>query len=688
MNNVKISNHPPLENQKKVVDLFNQKRYQEAETAAQKITNIYSKSGFGWKILGAIFFCTQRYEEALSALLQANQLSPNDAECLNTLGLALQALDRINDALICFNRAIEIDSDYALAFNNLGTVLSNLGRLEEALSCYDRALNLIPDSANFYSNKALTLYYLGRTEASLMAFNHALIYEPKNVEILNRRGILLERLGFYQEALASYNAALAIKPDMADALSNKGNILKDQGLLQKADDYYNQALRIQPSLREAWHNRLLNINYRSDLLRNEIFEAHRDFDCQLASKIMQLPAIKDWDRDPQRRLRVGLVSGDFRYHSVAFFLHGIFRYLDRKFFELFCYMTSHDRDDVTKIFKSQSDEWRDVARFSSRALANQIRTDHVDILIDLSGHTAGNMLLTFAAKAAPIQVTWLGYPNTTGLSAIDYRLVDAITDLAGDADMYHTECLVRLPYGFLCYTPPEKAYLLPTGNPPCLNQSNIHFGSFNTLAKLTPATLDLWSQVLNAVPTAYLVLKTPKATDTRIWEHVIAEFAQRGIAQERLKLFGRVASPIDHLSLYQQIDIALDSYPYTGTTTTCEALFMGVPTITLAGDRHAARVGASILTHANLSELIAYSPDEYVQLAVSLANDQSRLLHWRTRLREQFECSPLRDEIGFTRTFEAALRQMWQLWCAGETPRAFNANIHASLPLAKAGLKY
>lgn len=669
MEPVTVSLEPPLSEQQQLIVLFNQKRYTEAETIARNMVTVYANSAFSLKILGAILVSTQRHEEALPILLYANQLSPNDAECLNTLGSALQPLRRLDEALICFQRAVELNPNYALAYNNLGAALSDMGRTQESLPFYEKALTLSPESADFFSNQALALYHLGCPDTALNAFNRALIYAPRNAEILNKRGILLERLGRYREALESYEKALDIKPDMADALSNKGNVLKDQGLLLEADQCYSAALCIQPDLREAWHNRLFNMNYRSDIKRQEIFKAHLDFDQKIAAKVIPLSTIKNWNRDLNRRLRLGFVSGDFRQHSVAFFIHPILKRLNREKFELFFYMTCHDHDEMTRTFQLLADHWIDAFRFGARALANQIRSDCIDILFDLSGHTESNALLAFAAKPAPIQITWIGYPNTTGLSAMDYRLVDAITDPVGQADAYHTERLIRLPHGFLCYRPLDTSYVLATGQPPFLKHGFVHFGSFNTLAKLTTITLNLWSEILHAVPKSRLVLKTPRTADTCIWERIILEFQQRGIESERLVLLGRAASQSEHLTLYQHIDIALDSYPYNGTTTTCEALFMGVPVITLAGDRHAARVGASLLTQVGLSELVAYSPLEYVQLAVKLATNQKQLVQWRTKLRDQLQRSVLCDEIGFTYTLENILHQIWHAWCIGEIPQ-------------------
>jgi predicted O-linked N-acetylglucosamine transferase (SPINDLY family) len=663
---------PTPSEQDAVIGLFNQGRYLEAEAAARRLTENYPEAMFGWKILGTSLVKSNQHEAAFPLLLEANRIAPGDAECINSLGSALQHLGRLEEALACFERAVELRPDYALAHNNQGAVLSDMGRFEAALACYEQALSIAPNSAEVHDNLGLTMHLMGRDEDALACFERVLAIKPETVDALNKRGILLQNFGRFDDALISLDQALAIKPDSADALNNRGNILKDQGYLDEAMDCYRRAVEIQPDLIEPWHNRLLCLNYQADIPREKVFAEHRAFEQYQAAKVFRLPPLATLDRDPERRLRIGLVSGDFRQHSVAFFLLPVMERLDRQRFQVFCYMTSHRRDDVTRTFRALADGWVDSAGLGARALANRIRADGIDLLLDLSGHTEGNFLLAFAAKPAPVQITWIGYPNTTGLTAMDYRLVDAVTDPPGEADADHSECLIRLPSGFLCYRPWDAGLALPVGPLPCLETGGITFGSFNNLAKLTPITLDLWGELLRAMPDARLLLKTPTTAEIQVWDRLVARFARQGIAPERLEALSRTPDYAEHLRLYQRIDIALDPFPYHGTTTTCEALFMGVPVVTLAGDRHVSRVGASLLTRVGLPELIATSPADYARIAGELAADRKRLSELRAGLRERLAQSPLCDEIGFTRILEGALREMWRIWCADESPRVFD----------------
>jgi predicted O-linked N-acetylglucosamine transferase (SPINDLY family) len=294
-------------------------------------------------------------------------------------------------------------------------------------------------------------------------------------------------------------------------------------------------------------------------------------------------------------------------------------------------------------------------------IAELVRSDAIDILVDLGGHTADDFLRVFARKPAPVQVTWLGYPNTTGLAAMDYRLTDALVDPAGTADEYHSEALVRLSGGFLCYLPPHHAP--PVSPSPAAQFLAVTFGSFNTLQKITPEVVDAWTRILIAVPGSRLLLKRAPFRNSAVANRYRQMFQKAGIESDRVLLQDQTPSPADHLAQYSQIDVALDTFPYNGTTTTCEALWMGVPVICLAGNRHAGRVGASLLSRLGMADLIAGDFDDYVQVAVALANDPTRLAGLRTSLRSRMAASSLCDAAKFARSVEAAYRAMWQKWC-------------------------
>ena len=335
---------------------------------------------------------------------------------------------------------------------------------------------------------------------------------------------------------------------------------------------------------------------------------------------------------------------------------------DRQAFEVFCYAEVARPDDWTARIREHADAWRSTVGMDDSAAAKQIREDGIDVLVDLAGHTGQNRLLVFAKRPAPVQVTWLGYPNTTGLTAIDYRLTDEIADPEGDADALYTETLVRLPGGFVCYGPasdtPEAAAC------PVHQCGSVTFGSFNVLSKVTPEVVAVWAEILDRVPKSRLLMKNRSLADEETRARYLQMFDAHGVAAERIELCAWINSSAGHLGAYARVDIGLDPFPYNGTTTTCEALWMGVPVVTLSGDRHSGRVGASILTRVGLADLVAEAEAAYVEKAVALAGDIDRLAALRLELRDRLGRSPLCDAPAFIRYVEAAYREMWRRACA------------------------
>ena len=443
-----------------------------------------------------------------------------------------------------------------------------------------------------------------------------------------------------------------------------------QGKLDDARVCYDQTLSLKPDFTEADSNRLFSLHYGSDHSAQALLAEHRRWDERHGGDGSMPRLSYDNARDPERRLRIGYVSADFRRHSVSYFLTSVLGAHDRSAVEVFCYSNSAINDDVTARLRASAGHWRSVVGVSDDDAAAMIQHDGVDILVDLSGHTAKNRLTLFARKPAPVQVNWMGYPNTTGLAAMDYRLVDPITDPQGVSDGWASEALVRLEGGFLCYEPPGDAP--PVTAPPSLASGAITFGSFNNPTKLSDQTVETWASVLGRVAGSRLLLKGKPFGDEGARSLLQARFAAHGIDPERLILKSLIGSVGSHLETYGQVDIALDPFPYNGTTTTCEALWMGVPVVSLIGERHAGRVGASLLARAGSEELIAGHQGRYVEIAAGLAADPARLADLRKTLRARLPASSLCDAAGFTASLEAALRQMWRRWCAGQSAVPIN----------------
>src|SRR5262245_35227212 len=602
-----------------------------------------------------------RPAEAEASYREALRLRPNYPQAHGNLGNVLSALGRPAEAEASCREALRLRPNHPEAHLNLGNALKDLGRPAEAEASYREALRLRPNYPGAHGNLGNVLSALGRPAEAEASCREALRLLPNSPQAHSNLGIALAEQGKLDEADAAARQAIGIKSNYPEAYANLGAALSKQGKLDEAVAAYRQAIGIKSNYPEAHSNLLLCLNYDNQLTNDHLFAAHREWDERYGQRDPTFTTY-DNDRDATRRLRIGYLSPDFREHSVAYFVEPLLRGHDRQKVEVFCYAELTRPDSVTTRLQELADHWLVTVGLSDQRLAERIRTDGIDILVDVAGHTARNRLLVFARKPAPLQVTWLGYPNTTGLKAIDYRLVDAVTDPVGEADAWASETLVRLKDGFLCYRGlrdgPE-----PTP-PPCLKTGIVTFGSFNNPAKVSTATFDAWAKLLTRLPQARLILKGISFVDASTRALFLARLSERGVAADRVELFPPLPGHAEHLALYRRVDIALDPFPYNGTTTTCEALWMGVPVITLRGHRHAGRVGASPLTQIGLTDLIAHSIEEYVEIAVALAGKPGRLDELHRLLRSRVAASPLCDEGAFASKMEAAFRSMWQHWCA------------------------
>jgi len=555
-------------------------------------------------------------------------VNPNNLDCLNLLGVLTHQMGKSEIAIELINKALILKPDYWGGHYNLGKVFYDQGMLDEAISSFRRVLTLNPDIAEVYCNL----------------------------------GVAFIDQGKLAEGVASYNQALTLKPDYAEVHNNLGIALRNQGKLDEAVASYHQALKLKRNYPKAHSNLLFALNYNGSIPQKTIYDESINWYEQHGKLLFDNDIEYKNSKDISRRLRIGYVSPDFRKHSVAYFFESLLKGHKRENVEVFCYSNVKVEDQITKRLRAEADHWLSIVGKGNEEIAAKIRRNKIDILVDLAGHTKANRLLVFAYKPSPIQVTWLGYPNTTGMRTMDYRFTDEITDPPGEADIFHREKLFRLKHGFLCYQPETSIPVL--GSLPCQERGYITFGSFNDLTKTTSEVIKVWARILHANPDSRLLLKAKQLIDDQTRVRLIDRFSQEGINQKRLEMHSRLSNISDHLELYNRMDIGLDPFPYNGTTTTCEALWMGVPVITMLGDRHSARVGASIMSRVGLKDLIAHSIDEYIALSVSMANDRHRLFTLRNNLRQMMQESKLMDKELFAETVEKAYRQMWIKWCA------------------------
>jgi predicted O-linked N-acetylglucosamine transferase (SPINDLY family) len=578
-----------------------------------------------------------------------------EAALQNDLGNTLCGSGDFVAASTHYGRAIELNPCMPETWNNLGNALRALGELNESLICYRESLRLNGESADTFNNLALAHREAGDLDKAVECFRAALQRRPDFAEAWNNFGTTLIRQKLWDDGLSCLTKSVRCRPDYPEALNNLGSALCGLGFFEDGISCFRNALALRPQYHQAASNLLLCLHYVPSLDPAQIFHEHARWGAsRRSSEAVQV-------HTPRRpgRIRIGYVSPDFRAHAVAYLFEALLIGHDRIDFQLYFYSDVARHDEVTLRFQDiagrAGDTWRDTARVRDAQLSELIVSDGIDILVDLAGHSAGNRLSVFAGRLAPVQVTYLGYPDTTGLDTVDYRITDAIANPPGLTEALYTEELVRLQSGFLCYTPPAYAPAVSSRE----SGSPLTFGAFHNFSKINPESIALWSRILNALPESRMVLKDGAFASQTVCDRVRALFADGGIAPQRLTMLG--SSPhADHLCAYSQIDIALDSAPYNGTTTTLEALWMGVPVIVLAGLTHVSRVGASICAQLGRPDWVAASADEYVEKALALARDPERRRFLRGRLRWMMQGSALCDASTVVQSLELAYRKMWR----------------------------
>ena len=524
-------------------------------------------------------------------------------------------------------------------------------QLEDSIASFTQAIILKPEHADSHYMLAVVLADSGSMEKAIFHYNKAIEFNAEYFEAYNNLGNIYRTLGQQDNAEKYFKRALKLSPGNALVLNNLGNI-KHPVCIEEAIDYFRQALKINPEYAEANSNLLIALNYLPEITREQLFKEHQDFARTHQLTITGTSCKIIDSSSPQKKLRVGYISPDFRQHPVAHFIEPVFSNYDQEKFETYVYYNNTIQDSWTKRLMALVDKWRNIGMLDDIQLASQIKRDKIDILLDLSGHTARNRLLVFPHRPAPVQASWLGYPHSTGLDSMDYYLTDKVADSKND-QQYYTEKLVFLEHGLSCHTPPDNAPEIT--QLPIQATGHITFGTLNILSKINDKVLDLWCRILHDNSNAKLLIFRNQLYGS-VAEKLKNAFSYRGIDDSQLEFYSTMGTDKNYLYAYNKIDILLDTFPWSGHTTTCEALWMGVPVVTLYGDRHASRLSASVLHQINLSELIAFSEDEYVQIARSLASNMSRLFELRNSLREKMLSSPLCDGYSFTKSLEKTYR--------------------------------
>jgi len=635
-------------------------QFAEAEKLYQQVLARSPNDSNALHLYGLLAHQTNRLDLAINMLGRAAQISSHIGPFHLHYASALHAAGRIDEAIVAMQRAAQLEPNDPAVRRNLAIALAQAGRVDEAIAHFQAVVDLRPQEAEGYYNLGTAYLSRSRYKDAALALRRAVDMEPDRAEGQCNLGAAYRALWKFDDAIRHYKRALELQPNYPDAWYNLGATYHALIRLPEAMDCYRKALELRPDFHIAHSSILLGMHYQVPFDARAIFEEAKRWDARHGVP-RRTNAAHANVRDPERRLRIGYVSADFFQHSVAFFLESILEHHDQTRFEVFCYSSTTQPDTTSKRLQTYVDHWRQVTNVPDERLVQMIRADAIDVLIDLSGHTSHNRMTVFAAKPAPVQVSYLGFPNTTGLSAIDYRLTDPVADPPREGDELYVEKLVRLPRTGWCYRPPVEAPE-PAGLP-APTKGFVTFGSFNNLAKVNEGVIAAWAKILRSLPDSRLLIKSPTLEEASVKQRLLDAFSSQGIDPGRLEMIGRIIGYHDHLSKYHQVDLSLDAFAYNGTTTTCESLWMGVPVVTLAGDHHVSRVGLSLLTQVGLGELVARSEEEYVETAVMLARDLDRLTALREGLRERMTESSLCDAERFTREFEEALRGMWRKWC-------------------------
>lgn len=715
---------PSAEDVSTLVAMYNERRFADMEVLAKNLIMRYPQHGFGWKSLAALLQQQGRLKEALAPAQRAAMLLPEDAEAHNNLGIVLRSQGRAAEAEASYRRAVTLKPDFAQAHNNLGNILIEQGRPDDAISSYRDAIGVDPGFADAYCNLGQVLKEEGLLTEAENCFRQAIRLRPNFLDAFNNLGHALYSQGRLAESEACYNQALSIKPDYAEALvnlgeclrrqmrlpeaeqqvrraliikpnlveghnglasilrdtcrlgeaetslrnalqykpdnfaayNNLGMVLQDQSRLDEAIASYRHALALKPDYKVGFGNLLFALNYHPDKSAEEIFEEYREFDARFG-----LPHQKEWrshgnSRDTARRLKIGYVSPDFREHPACRFLEPLMAHHDRMHaVEVFAYAELAREDAATARYKTYADHWIPTKGMTDAMLAERIRADGIDILVDLAGQTANNRLGVFARKPAPVSMSWLGYGYTSGLSAIDYMLADHHSVPSGSDGLF-----AERPWRMdrLCYVYRPSEGMGPVNALPAAQRGYVTFGTLTRAVRINHRTIRVWAEMLKRVPNSRLIINSANFKMPSMQAKAIEKFAAHGIEAQRLEI-GYQTPPWDVL---RSMDIGLDCFPHNSGTTLFESLYMGLPYVTLAGRPSVGRLGGAILAAAGHPEWIAYSEEEYVEKAVQLASDLPRLAELRARLRPEMQASEMMDEPGFTRSVEAAYREMFKAW--------------------------
>ena len=643
---------PPSAQIKFILNLFNLKKFVDAEKEVKKQILQYPNSSVLFNILGAIFAGKDDLNEAIKNYEKSIKINNTYFQAYNNLGTAFHKSKKIDKAIVNYRKAIEINKNFAESYNNLGNAYVDLKNPKESLEYFEEAIKLKPDYAEAYNGLGNANEKLGYKESSLKNYQKAISIRPDYAEVYNNMGNLLNEMSRLDESLVCYKKSIKLNPLYEKSFNNLGNLLNNLGLFDEATEAYLDAIKLKPDYAKAYSNLLFNLIYKPNFDINFYLSQAKKF--RINCKTIKKNINYKYDINP-KKLRIGFVTADFGNHPGGYFTLNLLRELKNKNLELIAYPTIERKDEFSHHFKPLFSKWSLIEEKSDEEVIKEIAEDKIHILIDLQGHSAKNRLPIFIYKPAPIQITWLGQ-GSTGIPEIDYFIGSKHLNPTNE-DSHYVEKIYRLPEISQCFTPPDFDVLV--NKLPAIKNNFITFGCINKLTKVNDDVIKLWAKILLSVPNSKLFLKNKDLDNSKIVKNIIERFEKNNINKERIIFEGKSKTRKELLETYNKIDIALDPFPFQGNTTSIEAIWMGVPVIVLKGDRYIFHFGESINSNLNMNDWIAENKESYISKAVKFSSNLKDLSNLRTNLRNQALSSPVFNPINFGSHFD---NMLWELW--------------------------
>ena len=637
-----------------ILNLLNSNKLNKAKKEIDKQIAVFPNSSVLFNIKGAILSSENKIDLSIESYYKSIKLNPNYAQAYNNLGVVLQKLDKTEEALKNYNKAISLKKDFSEALNNLGNLMSRLNKPREALGYFEKALKSNPNYAEPYFNMGVIYFEsYGNNQDALKSFKEAIKIKPDYTEAYNSIGLVYQQIMEFDKSASSYKKAIELKANYEKPYNNLGNLLNELGKYKEASKYYNKAIEIKPDYASAYSNFLFNLNYETKFDLNLYLSVAKKFrkNCNLKKKI----SIKyQYTKEP-KKLRVGFVSADFGNHPGGYFTLSTLRELKKKNFELIAFSTIDRSDSFSGHFKKLFSEWNSIQNQKDEKVVESIYKKGIHILIDLQGHSSKNRLPIFIHKAAPIQATWLGQ-GSTGIQEIDYFIGSKYITPKNE-DNHYVEQVIRLPEISQSFTVPD--FNLEINHLPAYNNKFITFGSANKLTKINDEVVKLWSEILLAIPNSKLLIRSKELSNKIFFNDTLTRFEKNKINKNRLIFLGKAETRKEILETYNKIDISLDPFPFQGNTSTCESVWMGVPVITLKGDRYLFHFGESINSNLKMFDWIAKDKKEYLDKAVFFSKNLDKVSIIRNNLREKALNSPVFNAESFADNFGNMLWKMW-----------------------------